>query len=319
MISLGRYDEPTSSQVYLSDLAPVELAAVGSLLADDLGPLDERRIVDDQSPALARHQILGLMERDGGEMAKRTGRAALVARSQCLGSILHDDQFMIGGDRIDPIHVAGGARIMHNEDRLGAWRDSGFDRCRVDVERTGIDVDEYRNCPAKHHRVGGRHEGERRHDHLVARPQIAKDRRHFQRSGAGMGKQRAIRSQPPLEPFAATARKVAIARELAAGQRRPDVLDLAAQYGWPVERYHSPKRSDDRPTKTYALVGMPWTAYTNQRFIDQPGAIGVSRSRPSIDATGARPRRRSATMSPFQAVCLVRLDPGPRIYWPQSR
>ena len=53
MSSLGRNDEPTSTQVYLSTSPRKKRLAVGALLADDLGPLDERRVVDAERPALA--------------------------------------------------------------------------------------------------------------------------------------------------------------------------------------------------------------------------------------------------------------------------
>ena len=49
MSSLGRNDEPTSTQVYLSTSPRKKRLPVGALLADDLGPLDQRRIVDRKS------------------------------------------------------------------------------------------------------------------------------------------------------------------------------------------------------------------------------------------------------------------------------
>ena len=46
----------------LVDLAAEELAAVGALLPDDLGALDESRIVDEQRAALAGDDVLRLVE-----------------------------------------------------------------------------------------------------------------------------------------------------------------------------------------------------------------------------------------------------------------
>ena len=66
----------------LVDLAAEELRAVGALLADDLGALDEARVVDQQRAALAGDDVLGLVEAERRRAAPmRAERPALVARA----------------------------------------------------------------------------------------------------------------------------------------------------------------------------------------------------------------------------------------------
>ena len=74
--------------VYLIDLAAEEPAAVGALLAEDLGPLDEARVVDQQRAALAAGDVLGLVEAERRERRRASRAAGLcsvrTARARCL-------------------------------------------------------------------------------------------------------------------------------------------------------------------------------------------------------------------------------------------
>src|SRR5260370_24007011 len=54
----------------LIDLAAEEFASVGAFFADDLGPLDEARVVDDQRAAFAGDEVLGLVEAEGRELSE---------------------------------------------------------------------------------------------------------------------------------------------------------------------------------------------------------------------------------------------------------
>ncbi len=92
MISLGRYDEPTSTQVYLSTWPRKNCAAVRALLADDLGALDEARVVDEQRAAFAADDVLGLVEAERAELADRAERPAAVGREDALRGVLDDQQ-----------------------------------------------------------------------------------------------------------------------------------------------------------------------------------------------------------------------------------
>ena len=82
-------------------------------------------------------------------------------------------KLMSRGDLEDRIHRTRDAGVMHRDDRTGPWRDRGLDLALIQVQRVRADVDEHRPGAAQHERVGGRHEGERRHDDFVARPDSA--------------------------------------------------------------------------------------------------------------------------------------------------
>ena len=72
----------------LVDLAPEELAAIRALLPDDLGALDEPRIVDQERTALAGDDVLRLVERERRHVpdaAERTVRGRS-DRSPCAAS-----------------------------------------------------------------------------------------------------------------------------------------------------------------------------------------------------------------------------------------
>ena len=62
----------------LVHLAAEEAAAIGAFLADDLGALDERRIVDQQCPSLAAREVLGFVEGLRRQRSKRSQVFALV-------------------------------------------------------------------------------------------------------------------------------------------------------------------------------------------------------------------------------------------------
>ena len=77
-----------------------EPAAVGAFLADDLGPLDEARVVDQERAALAAGEVLGLVEALRGEAAERAEVPALVLGEQAMGIVFDDRDAVPGGDRM---------------------------------------------------------------------------------------------------------------------------------------------------------------------------------------------------------------------------
>ena len=97
----------------LVDLAAEELRAVGALLADDLGALDEARVVDEQRAALAGDDVLGLVEAQRAERADRAERLAAVGRQDALRGILDDRESVLRGDREDRVHLAADAGVVH--------------------------------------------------------------------------------------------------------------------------------------------------------------------------------------------------------------
>ena len=154
----------------LVDLAAEEPAAVGALLADDLGALDELRVVDEQRAALAAGEVLGLVEALRRQRAERAERPAAVAAEQAVRVVLDDREAVRCGDR-------AGSRPSRSRRRRSApgrsprvrgvisarsWRSSRLSVSGRMSTKTGPGA-------AQHERVGGRDERERRDDHLVAR------------------------------------------------------------------------------------------------------------------------------------------------------
>ena len=72
-------------------LAAGEAAPVGALLPDDLGPLPQPGVVDEQGSALPAGDVLGLMEAERAELAHGPQGAAAVSGEQPLGRILDDE------------------------------------------------------------------------------------------------------------------------------------------------------------------------------------------------------------------------------------
>src|SRR5271157_3886691 len=72
------------------NLAAEELAAVGALVADDLRPVDQLRIVDAESAPLAADVILGLVKAVRTQIADRSQRLATIERVDPLRCIFHD-------------------------------------------------------------------------------------------------------------------------------------------------------------------------------------------------------------------------------------
>src|SRR5438094_2605305 len=72
----------------LIDLAPEELRAVGALLPDDLGPLNQLRRIDQQRTALAAGDVLGLVKAQRGQPAETAQRASPVFSEEPVGVVL---------------------------------------------------------------------------------------------------------------------------------------------------------------------------------------------------------------------------------------
>src|SRR5262245_42097310 len=74
----------------LVDQSPKEPAAVRALLADDLRPLGEARVVDEQRAALAAVDVLGLVEALRREAAEGAERPAPVRAEEPVRVVLDD-------------------------------------------------------------------------------------------------------------------------------------------------------------------------------------------------------------------------------------
>src|SRR5262249_58890869 len=75
--------------------------------------------------------------------------------------------------------------------------------------------------------VRRRHESERRHDDLVARPDVGENRAQLERGGARMRQQRPVAADAALEPRVAALGERAVAREVMVLVGLADIVELA--------------------------------------------------------------------------------------------
>jgi hypothetical protein len=127
-------------------------------------------LIRDHQPAFAGDEVLGGVKAEGGHVAHRPGVGPVVGRLDGVGAVLDQGEAVPGGDLPDQAHLAGLAGVVDDHHRLGARGDGVGDRRRVDVAGERVDVDEDGGRPDVDDDVGRGHEGHRRGDHLVARP-----------------------------------------------------------------------------------------------------------------------------------------------------
>ena len=125
---------------------------------------------------------------------------------------------------------------MDGHDRLRARGDRRIDEPLVEVQRVLADVDEHGHGAAQRERVGGRRERERRHDHLVARPDLEQHRGELERRRARRRQQHPRRAEPRLELALAALGERSARRDVAGGDRLENLLVLVAYVVRPVER-----------------------------------------------------------------------------------
>src|SRR5690242_822377 len=92
---------------------------------------------------------------------------------------------MSGGDVVDRLHVGHLAKNVNGNDRLGSWGDSLLQLRRVQVERRGINIDEYRLGPEASDGAHRRKEGVRTRHDLITRADTESHERHEDGVGAG--------------------------------------------------------------------------------------------------------------------------------------
>src|SRR5208282_2831227 len=150
---------------------------VHSVQAGDGDFFSQRVVGGGDYAALGGGEILGGVETETGEVADgadfRHPAPVHVARGAGrVRGILDNFQIVVARDFEDPIHVASLAGKVHGQDRadpfVGATLERLLDAGRVDVEGAGIDVNEHRPRPEVAENLGGRSEGKRRGDNLVA-------------------------------------------------------------------------------------------------------------------------------------------------------
>ena len=139
----------------------------------------ERGIARRDRAALPGRHDLARVEGEAAHDAERAAGAVAIPRPEGTGRVLHEgDPGRDGGLELLPRH--GAAEQMNGHDRLRPRRDRCRDPLDVEVERVGVDVDDHGPGATQLHRVGGGGEGVRRHDHLVARPDVERHHREVQ-------------------------------------------------------------------------------------------------------------------------------------------
>ncbi len=122
-------------------------------------------------------------------MARGSGR---------VRGVLDDFQIVAVRDVEDPIHVAGVPGEVHRQDRADSFVRAALERLLdargIDVEGSGIDVDEHRPRAQVAENLGGRGEGERRRDNLVTGPDAQRPQREMKRAGAMRQRERVLRA-----------------------------------------------------------------------------------------------------------------------------
>ncbi len=165
-----------------------------------LGRLRQPRIVGGDGAAAAGGDDLVAVEAEGGKLRPAAGRLALVATAERFGRVLDHRQVPFRGQRQQRLHVDGMAEGMHRHDRaeapsgaavddavaapLGNVAQIGGEPLGIDAEGDGVAVDEMRQRAAIADGVGGGDEGQRRRQHLVARPDPGEQQRDMQRRRA---------------------------------------------------------------------------------------------------------------------------------------
>src|SRR5690242_16583557 len=105
------------------DQAAEETAAVCAFLADDLGSLHERRIVDQQCTALAAAEVLRLVEAEGGKGSEGAEVVSSVAPKEAVGVVLDDGKSVPARQSHDGVHLAADAGVVHDDDGTCSGRD----------------------------------------------------------------------------------------------------------------------------------------------------------------------------------------------------
>ncbi len=91
----------------------------------------------------------------------------MVGGAEGLAGVFDHGEVVALGQGEEGHHVGGAAEGVDYEEGTGARRDGRFDGCGREVERVGVDVDEYRGGALVADGVGGGDEGEGGDEDLV--------------------------------------------------------------------------------------------------------------------------------------------------------
>lgn len=147
---------------------PAPLAPVAPLVAIFLQQGAKPLVVRGNDAAVAAGDMLGILEREAGEVSHGADRPAARPRPPGLRTVFDQDQVVAVGQGLQGVQIAGVARQVDRDDRLGLWRDPPLDIGRVEIVRSLAEVGEDGHSllvndadDRAHIRDGGR-------DHLVS-------------------------------------------------------------------------------------------------------------------------------------------------------
>src|SRR5271166_5793676 len=124
------------------------------------------------------------MEGEAGELAPRTDRTSLVARSQRTCSVLEDADASAAPDLEKRIDIAGRTDLMNEHDRSRLGSEPSLNVVWIEVEGPRVDLREHGSRTDVAHRVRGRDIAHRGNDHLVPGSDVQDDQGEMQGRGA---------------------------------------------------------------------------------------------------------------------------------------
>ena len=141
------------------------------------------------------------------------------------------------GNRVDGIHFAADACIMHGNDGACLFGNGVFNQLFVDVHCVGADVHEHALGSAHGKCVCGGDECERGHNDFVAGLDIAKQCRHFECVCATRGEQSACAVCFLLQPGMAFLVELTVTANASAFDGLLYVSDFWPDKRWLIKRY----------------------------------------------------------------------------------
>ena len=102
--------------------ASQEPAAIGALVANDLRPFHQFRIVDEKGTALSAGKVLGFVKALGCKATERSQRLTFIPAEEPMRVILDDPDASIRRDAEDLVHLASDTGVVYRDDGLGAIR-----------------------------------------------------------------------------------------------------------------------------------------------------------------------------------------------------
>src|SRR5262249_31802346 len=110
-----------------------ELLAVGTFVANDFGPVNQRRVVDAQGSAFATDIVLSLVKTVATKSTKCTQRPSFVCGIDTLCRVFDYSQAVALSNGDNSIHCASHAGVMDRNDCLRFSSNRVLNRGVVDI------------------------------------------------------------------------------------------------------------------------------------------------------------------------------------------